>query len=217
MSDLVYHHCTPYNQVKNEPIYGDPAFTSLDDDCPSWRESSVYAFRWLEERVGFYPLFLAVGATEDDIRMTGYQNQWRRVASYSKAGNEYVKPGEFKNNVLFSFRHVNGVFTDYMIWNIIYGSLINVLNFKDDPEFQKELMEEANRPFLSKLMFKKSYSRADWLRFARKNPHHVQLLAPRLDLRAADRVWVRNEWTAEVLRRRGFKNVETKRLSVKDW
>ncbi len=34
------------------------------------------AYGWLADRLGFWPLFLAVGETEEDRRVTGYQMQW---------------------------------------------------------------------------------------------------------------------------------------------
>jgi len=81
---LQYHHCRSldsavYGRVEASPEHADQDFKD--------------AYSWLEKEVGFYPLFLAVGTTDEDIRMTGYQNQWRKILSDGLNGKDYRKKG----------------------------------------------------------------------------------------------------------------------------
>jgi hypothetical protein len=61
-------------------------------------------------------------------------------------------------------------------------------------------------------VFKRSWSRTDWLRKAHKEACAVQVLVPKLDLRKACEVWVRNHATRGKLESMGFTNVIVKRL-----
>jgi len=163
------------------------------------------SIEWLEKEVGFYPLFLAVGTTDEDLRMTGYQDNWRvKVASSYKDGKqvgEYRKKGEFPNQVLFSFNEVDGIFTDYQGWHIALNSAWNNYNIsKQDKRY----------------IFKYSWPRSKWIRKALDDAMGVQLVAPRLDLRLADRVMVRNNTTKKQLEETGFNNIEVKRITLED-
>ena len=64
------------------------------------------------------------------------------------------------------------------------------------------------------MIFKPSYSKADWLRKARKDPCTVMLAAPSLYLPDAKRIWTRNNKTKKQLEDMGFENVEAKRIAV---
>ena len=66
---IQYHHCRSLDSV----VYGTVEASSEHAD-----EYLKDAYSWLEREVGFYPIFLAVGTTNEDIRMTCYQNQWKR-------------------------------------------------------------------------------------------------------------------------------------------
>ena len=201
---LVYHHCVNLEHV----IYG--ALTAKydyhKDDEPYGDANS-----WLEKQVGFYPLFLAVGMTEEDIRMTGYQNQWERVVGSETIGKDkdghYIsknilrKKGEFPNHVLFSFKDLDGKFLDYMNWFIVLNS--SHKNY-DIADYEK------------KLILKPSWPKSKWLRKAKDNPHSVMLVTSKLYLPDADRIWVRNKKTKHILEKQGFDNVEVKRILVDD-
>ena len=119
--DLLYHHCMPLEQVVFGKIDADPKFTESGGNFGDDRK----AYRWLENEVGFYPLFLSVGDNKEELYMKGYFNQWRRVIEESKDGNKYRKKGEFPNEVLFSFEEIDGVFSDFLKW-------YTVLNKVDD-------------------------------------------------------------------------------------
>ena len=159
---------------------------------------------WLEKQVGFYPLFMAVGTTDDDIGMTGYSRQWAKIigSRYNhekkRSTNLLRKKNEFPNDVLFSFNSVEGIFVDYEYWFYALNSGYN--DYKVSPKYIKWI-------------FKRSWTKADWLRKTRKNPCSVMFAASQLDLRLADRLWVRNNKTKENLEYMGFSNVQVKRIS----
>ena len=185
---MLYHHCRSldsitYGEVRANPKYFDPDFKD--------------AYIWLKEEIGFCPLFLAIGTTNDDILMTGYANQWRRIISEGPNGKEYRKKGEFPNNVLFSFEEVDGVFTDYGYWHLALGS------YRDNiTDYEK------------RLIFKPSWPKSKWLRNSKKRLQSVQLVTPRLYLPDAKRIWVRNKQTQKVLERMGFDNIKVKRIPI---
>jgi hypothetical protein len=52
------------------------------------------AYRWLEGRIGFQPLFLAAGFQEWQIQMTGYQDQWRRLIGYDSEAEGKIYRGK---------------------------------------------------------------------------------------------------------------------------
>ena len=147
--------------------------------------------KWLEREVGFYPIFLAVGDTEMDIRMTGYENQFAR-----KIGTEkYRQKGDLPNDVMFSYKDLSqGVFLDYQAWFLVLnGSHRNY-----------QLTETERRS-----LFKKSFSKANWLRYAKEKTHSVMYVAPSLDLNKANHISVRNAQTKHQLEKLGFrKNVK---------
>ena len=170
------------------------------------RRGSKYfdkAYDWLEHEVGFYPLFLTVGETIDDITMTGYQNQWRRLLAEGKNYRKYRQTGEIENQVLFSFSDIpSGAFRDYMNWHMVLNSEYNNYQIADRAR---------------KMVFRPSWGKSDWLRYARRNPHSVQLVVPELDLRKTTRIWVRNIQTQLNLESVGFRNIEVRRVPVSSY
>jgi len=131
-------------------------------------------------------------------RLTGYSNQWAQVIGWDKNGNIRRAKGEFPNFAMFKYRTDDiqeVVFTDYDYWCCCLNS--------DEPE-----------PYYVRRLFKRSWSRHDWLRFAERDPFGVQLLVPKLDLRKACEVWVRNEASRRKLVAMGFTNVIVKRLQI---
>ena len=152
--------------------------------------------RWLERELGFYPIFLAVGDTEMDIRMTGYENQWVR-----KIGTKtYRQKGDPQNDVMFSYYDLpHGVFLDYQDWFLVLnGSHINY-----------QLTESERRS-----LFKRSFTKADWFRKAKIQPHSVMYVTPNLDLTKADHISVRNCRTKRYMEQSGFTNVNVVRIKV---
>jgi hypothetical protein len=197
---MLYHHSIDLENV----LYGEIK--------PNPEHSDFYlkdAYSWLEKEVGFYPLFLAAGENKEDIRMTGYQNQWAKIIGSQIVGTKnngtYIqrnmlrKKGEFPNYVLFSFENIEGVFTDYSNWHIVLNSSHKQYQITD---------------YEKRLIFKPSWNKSDWLRKAKKSPHSVQLVAPSLYLPDADRIWVRNPQTKAVLEAKGFENVQVKRIKI---
>ncbi len=195
---LIYHHCRSlesvvFGEVKANPKYFDSYLKE--------------AYFWLTEEVGFYPLFLAVGESEEDIRMTGYQSQWRRVIGTKNVGrrkdgtyiqkNVLIKKGELSNNVLFSFEDIEGVFMDYGHWHLAFS--LGSKNYKI-------------RNYENRWIFKPSWNKADWLRKVRKEPCSVQLITSKLYLPDAKRIWVRNKETQNILEKMGFENISVKKI-----
>lgn len=191
---LQYHHSRSlesvvFGEIKANPEHSDPELRN--------------AYSWLEKQVGFYPLFLSVGPTEEDIRMTNYQDNWR-VKIFE---DEYRKAGEFPNNVLFSFEDVDGVFVDYQWWNLVISSGHVDYQMTDDEK---------------SLIFKPSWRKSDWLREAtkerdpEKESHWVDLVTPTLYLPDAKRIWVRNNQTKKQLETMGFENTEVRRLLLEE-
>lgn len=172
---LLYHH----NRALDSVIYG-TVRANPEYACEEFRD----AYLWLEKEIGFYPTFLAVGKTENDINMTGYQDQWRKQNS----------PKD--NYVLFSFENVTGVFMDFDWWHV-------VLNSRDYSKITKRQKQR---------IFKYSWSNDDWLRKVRLENHPVQIVAPEINLSEAGRIWVRNKKTKKSLESLGFENIEVKRL-----
>lgn len=227
MSDLIFHHCIPLNKLTFGEIV--PHHTHTREKIrDEFDEFYVRTFQWWERRVGFYPLFFAVGKTEEDIRMTGYQNQFNRILesrmekigegkkvtlpdgrTYNKGVFKRItklRPaGDIDNRVLLSFRNVDGIFTDYNAWHMALNGAGN-----------KGEWDATDREF--RQIIKPCYNRARWLRLAKAKPHLVQLLAPKCDLRTAARVWVRNQDTKRAVEAMGFQNVKVKRLkSINYW
>jgi hypothetical protein len=189
---MLYHHCRSLNSV----VYGEVRANSEHSD-PYFED----AYSWLEREVGFYPFFLAVGATEEDIRMTGYQNQWRRILSDGPNGKEYRKRREFPNDALFSFENVDGIFMDYDYWHLVLNAGYKNYQMTD---------------YEKRLIFKPSWPTSKWLKKAKKYPHSVQLVTQSLYLSGAKRVWVRNQQTKKLLESMGFENVEVRRIILEE-
>ena len=166
-----YYHCRNLESVVFGEVKAIPEYS--DKDLKG-------AYHWLEKEVGFYPLFCAVGTTDEDIRMTGYQDNWRVKVSF----DEYRKKGCFPNQVLFRFKNVDGVFMDYDAWHLVLNSTRNNYEMSD---------------YEKKLIFKPSWQKSKWLMKAKEKPHTVQLVTSKLYLHKADKISVRNEITKKEL------------------
>ena len=215
MDKLLFHHSTNlstirYNILKpadqhtlnNSHVHG----WLSDDDLWEW---DIKANNWLKNEVGFYPLFMAVGGTLDDLYPTGYSDNWRVTISswFDKEQNKMcytkTKKGEFPNQVLFSFKNIDCVFMDCDWW--IVTAYSNVMN-----EFETTSQNK-------KRVFKYSWNRSNWLRRAANDSGRVICVVPQLDLRQADRIWVRNQKTKKILDKMGFRNVFVKRIPVENF
>jgi hypothetical protein len=179
----------PFDQISYAEIKADKKYTEDED----FRRS----FEWLEKRIGFYPIFMACG-NEQAEGLTGYANQWASVIGWDRNGNIRRSKGEFPNFAMLVFRTEDvqeAVFTDYDYW-------CGCLN-SDEPE-----------PYIVRRLFKRSWSRNDWFRFASRDPCGVQVLVPKLDTRKACEIWVRNQASRKKLLDMGFTNVIVKRLPI---
>lgn len=70
MAELRYHHSRNLNGVVYGDVEADPRYTD-----PLFRG----AYAWLAGRIGFSPLFLAVGSTKADFKMTTYDDECENV------------------------------------------------------------------------------------------------------------------------------------------
>lgn len=202
-STLFYYHCRNLESISYEEVKANPKY--FDSDLRR-------GYYWLRREVGFNPLFLAVGNSEEDIRMTGYPNQWNRIIGTEivrrRKDGSYIqknilrKRGEFPNYVLFSFEEVEGVFMDYGYWHLVLNAHHKNYNISD---------------YEKRLIFKPSWDKSKWLKKARKEPHSVQLVTRGLYLPDARGIFVRNQGTKDLLEKIGFENVKIKRLSVVDY
>jgi hypothetical protein len=166
MAAPIFHHCMPLEEVKYGILIPNPQKTrqhAIDADDAAF---SVKANNWLKKEVGFYPLFMAVGATIDDIRATGYDFQWRKKIGFVNGKYIYRKAGEFPNLVLFSFDQVEGTFVDYDYWFIALNDAGS--GYETGPQHKKWI-------------FKYSWNKARWLRKVQKNPCSVMMVVPKLD------------------------------------
>lgn len=209
----MFHHCTKLETLVYGVIKSSTKYSIVGDTKEDFDDFYIKAYKWWESEMGFYPLFLSVGKTYDDLLMTGYMNQWRRIvrSRSEKINGKYKiintlrKAGEFPNYVLFSFDEHDGIFTDYDAWHIVLscagGDIVNGKSY----DITKYQMRQLLKP---------SFSRSDWLRFARHHPHGVQLISRTIDFRKATRIWVRNKATKKIVEGMGFKNVQVKRLKI---
>jgi hypothetical protein len=178
--------------VKYCTIRADPAFS---------HPHFLPAYEWLEDELGFYPLFCSAGRSESAIRMTGYQDNWKVwICSRFEEGkcrNFYRRKGEFPNLALLSFDDLDGVFMDYDYWHIALTACQ-----RGDPVTDRE----------KRMIFKPSWTKGRWIRAARDDTRGVQLVAPELPLHEASEVRVRNNATRRLLEDRGFCNVRVFRI-----
>lgn len=186
----------PLVQVAPSTVRADPAYSA--------GTFLLQAYEWLEEQVGFFPHFVAVGNDEDALYRTGYQDNWQVWMGGDFVQGIYRKSyrikGEFPNLVLLSFEHLEGVFMDFMSWHIAINACINGKRVPTS---------------VMKMILKTSWTDKHWLQAARNQSHVVDLLVPEIPLDTAGGVWVRNCATQELVERRGFRNVEVARIQVR--
>jgi hypothetical protein len=229
---LTYHHSRPIDTI----IYDNVSQAKPKEITPQ-NEKDIEAFGWIEKQVGFYPLFMAVGRTETDLKMTGYHRQFKRKP-------DPYRTDESQPRAVFSYRKPppNGVYTDYPNWEDMY--VVNnpheyvhqeplrrldvklerqveegILTQEQADALSDEAMEKHTGPVPRKIvrgLLRPSWNDNDWVSYANKHPHHVQYVVPQLDLREADSIIVGNKEMQKKLEQMGFKNVEVQRVSVKE-
>lgn len=193
-SSLLYHYCMPASGVVRGSIV--PVRTrSFPDFLP--------AYEWVEEQLGFFPLFLAVGRLDEIAWMTGYQDNWRVVTGGEMGESGYRKicrkKGEFPNLALLSFESVDGVFMDYDYWHIALNAIMNGSRVSRQEE---------------SWIFKHSWTKNRWIHAALAGTHQVQLVTPALSLTDAREIRVRNISTRCLVEGRGFRDVRVYRIPV---
>lgn len=211
---LRYHHARPLIHVRHgvvvpvreTDVLPAPSCAPGGDGCDmtdEWHGAlhMEAAYRWLAERVGFWPLFLAVGDSDDDRRLTGYQQQWSR--------SPYLSPEPPRDQVMFSWSTTPAfaVHCCYPDWHIVLNSVCK------GPRLHDFRVESGYRR-LESWVLHPSWGDRDWRRRAIRRPGSVQAVAPMLDLGCADEVWAPSKTVARELTRLGFDHVAVKRLRV---
>ena len=185
---FLYHHCRPASGSTSGTITAD-RFLSDPDFLPS--------YDWVEEQLGFFPLFLAAGTLDTIAWMTGYQDNWRvwtgGIFVEGRYRKIYRQKGEFPNLALLSFDTVEGVFMDYDYWHIVLSACMNGTTVTQQEKVW---------------IFKPSWGKSRWLHAALTGTHHVQIVAPELPLWLSGKIRVRNRATVCRLKERGFENVQ---------
>jgi hypothetical protein len=192
--ELLFHHCISldavrFGTIRPERKFSDPEF--------------LPAYEWVEEIIGFFPIFYAVGQINAALPMTGYADNWRYLTGGEMVNGIYQKTynrkGNFPNLALFSFDTINGIFMDFQSWHIALNACMNGGNVT---------------PAEQRMIFKPSWSRSRWIRAALNGTHLVQLIAPELPLPLAKRGYVRNTKTKRIVERMGFPDITIKRVKV---
>lgn len=190
----IYHHCMPVSLVSRDTLRPDRSLSSPD---------FLPAYEWLEQELGFFPFFIAVGISDAVIRMTGYSDNWRVFTGYEEREGSWVKnyrrKGEFPNLALFSFAHIEGVYMDYDYWHIALNACMN-----GHPVSPKE----------KRLIFKPSWPASRWVRAALQGTNFVQRVTPMLTPVNAVQVTVRNMSAVHYLSAMGFSDVSVARIPV---
>ena len=137
--NLLYHHAIDFEDLE------DVGFGELIPD-PEYSEiAHKDAYSWLEREIGFYPLFLSVGTSIHDIRITGYDNP-----NISKIASRKIRSKkECRNKILFSFEHVDGVFIDLGCWDL---PIVELSGDQHDHHKEYQLSEYWKKRILQKLL-----------------------------------------------------------------
>jgi hypothetical protein len=192
------------------------------DWCRWQLERSLWhpAYTWVEEEVGYYPVFLAVGAGMGSQRQTGYARQWKRELAEAK--------DEFSDRVLFTWSSRPHEATRHMLWepwDDIVQAMIAAYDSPHDTargwraapglvlQARREFEEHVLSPRERERMWACERTDRGWLRVARR-PGTVQAVAPELDLRTADLVRCRSQRSRRELIEKGF---DERSLLVERW
>jgi hypothetical protein len=203
---------TPYGVIRGEPR--EPAAAPSDpDDLDAWFEP---AYGWLADRLGSWPIFLAVGAGRySRAYQTGYANQWlvKAVGHRDRAERRYRRAGEFPSRVLLSWAAVpaGALFLDPGHWTLV----LNRVEKAPDGTRRMGRVSAAEE----RLVLKPGWDAERWLRRARREGGSVEAVVGELDLRSADEIWCRNRAARSELVARGFdpERVRAVRVPVEPW
>lgn len=220
---LLWHHARPLAHAPYAIVQGTRPTDALEaPSCASGRPcdwgdewhlalGDEIAYGWLAERVGFWPIFLAVGGSDDDRQITGYSIQWQRPCDARLRADQSCV-----NKVLFAFAgEPEGIaYVDYDWWHCALNEAVNMRGRHAAVLRGPEPPIDVTR-YEERMILKRSWSRSRWLTKAAADAGRVQAVVPRLDLRAADEIWCRNQPTRRELIRRGFgaERVRVRRLA----
>ena len=210
-----WKHANPLFDQHNKDVEGKPLMNEharqgkphrgCDCDFCEWCEQVTDwepCYEWIESRVGFFPLFLAVGTNPLSARITGYADQWRRDVK-----------APHNSQVLFSWEqkpHAQLVYQDFERWEFI---MCDIMNSRVHGKYLKPSEVVISRGD-EKALWKRSWGPADWRRKSHEQAHSVQAVVPELDLRTADLVRCRSQETRKQLVRLGW---EPNAVKVERW
>lgn len=157
-----------------------------------WYENRFYwdaAYRYIEQKAGFHPLFMAVGDSPDVFRTTGFSSMFQAYEG------EPTFIDREQDSVMFSFaRKPNQGFYQSVDWWTC------ILNYVSHTDGEQHIPRGAERS-----TWKSSWSEKQWMDYAaRDGKGDVQLVVPNLDLRLADSIWCTKEEDYEKLVEMGF-------------
>lgn len=183
----VFMHCIDLEHARPHVVNGVPEWSDPD---------FIGAYRWLRDRVGFWPVWLA-WARPPDVAMTGYDAQFRR-----RSADE-----ELADRVLFMWHlppHPRLVFSHHGYWHIVLNS------------FHGERQHSPVTSGPERWVLAPARTRERRRQLACRRHSSVQAVVPDLDLAAADRIWCRNLMARRTLIERGFppQRVEVRRVPV---
>lgn len=203
---LLYHHQRLLEHSLPEEIKAECLTKSLPEpDCKDWDKCFDWpidsaeehfhnaldyqpAYQWLEDRVGFWPIWLSVGRVNSNstLNMTSYLAQFSEV---------YPTPPR----ILFSWEDMNPVFLAYTNWHIVLNCICYP---KADELHKRRTLYEVPRGY-EKRILRSSWPKKKWIKEALNNLD-VQAVVPSLDLGSADSIRCPDVEAKEDLIQRGF-------------
>jgi hypothetical protein len=195
----MYYHAIPFKKIRYGVLKANPAYSD---------KFYQRAYYWLEQHLGFYPLFLAVGNdTSTPYEMTGFNANFKtRVCGYSERKQKPVNcrnPDTLPNMVLFRFERSDIETLHYQDYDAWHGILNTYCYDATEAEWSSSKSIRLVRR-LTPIIFKPDWQESEWLQKANKTPGTVQAVTAFLDLRRATRIYCKNRKTIDHLRNLGF-------------
>lgn len=205
-----FYHARPLHCVIFGPVRGAPYSFRLEGcsctgDCKDRLDAYHIAveleaaYRWMEEKVGFWPLFFAVG-DEEVIGLTGWEETPPAMRTDVTGATDPMTANDAR--ILFAWYTAPPglIYTRYDAW----CSVLNAIQIGvDRPHkcFIGQIPEEEVRA-----IFEPSLTESEWIACAvdPSCPFSVQGIVPEIDLGTADEVWCSDAASRNRLVQLGF-------------